>query len=97
MEFLPVREVNSVKEGAFVKNVDLFIEKLKYEMTHKKKSEQYEQILFMASMYSDICYLYNQFYTDKDIETLLLEIKDNILENSRYKPNSNVVLLFMAF
>ncbi len=97
MEFLPVREVNSVKEGAFVKNVDLFIEKLKYEMTHKKKSEQYEQILFMASMYSDICYLYNQFYTDKDIETLLLEIKDNILENSRYKPNSNVVLFYDGF
>lgn len=60
-------------------------------------NERYECALHLMSIYLNICYAYNQFYTDIEIENMLLDIKSIILRHEGYVANDDVILFYDGF
>ena len=64
--------------------VDACIRKLKKIISTCLKNKKYEDALVVAKTLSRILYDYNQTYTDAELESILLTIRDAILTKEEY-------------
>lgn len=77
--------------------VNDYIIRFKKYINKSINKKDYEKALIESQVLAEILYLYNQEYTDFELEAFLIKIRKNILNENKYETNRDTILFYDGF